>query len=274
MNHDELIGKYLDGELTDQETIEFNSRVNSDSAFQKLVKEYEDLHKGITLASRNKILDEIKIAKDTYLDEQQKFEQDLIQSLKLKERQKISGEIESANKISLKSPRMINFFSRPILAMAASILVLLVFGWLIFFKSTNVNDDQEAVLILALEKIAADAQKVGLADPELEYKHRLDTIFSHLEHNNIDQAMLENERLYRNRNYDYAYFETRGIIHLKNKDWAKAKREFQKANQAGESCLSKVLFAILNGDQKSKLLAKDKSCISNPMVAEIIDAMK
>lgn len=266
ITQEELLDKYINHDLSADEKNKFDDLMQHDLEFRSKVEMYDDLLKGVLLSERNKIKEEVQSAFKFANADLDAFESDTAKGIRLNERESIKKEINNA----MKESKIFQLPIRKAMALAAGLLILLIAVWWIFSQNLSIDEATENKIVNAIGLVEKDASSAGLADPDREYKSLLDTIFS-ISGDNTDEALLINERMYRNKNYDYKYHETRGIIFLKKKEWLKAKKAFERAVQSGDSCLSKLFIGLIDSSLNKKTLLENKICNENLLIQQILN---
>ena len=256
MNYEDLLNKFLDGELTAADQALFDLWYAQDQAFRDQINQCRDILKGIDCASIEKIRQEIKAVSASeapLLWKQMEFEQDLSKALTLKNREKMKDEIQKAMRDAKASNgskpegKMISLKPGRIFAIAASLLVLLSLGlFYIWNKKMSTTGIWQEAMAQSYEELKMDARTSGLADPEQGYRNLQRLVFELLDQSEEDKALIAIDAYFMNHTKDFTYHQLRGWVFFKSQKWDDAKSAFQAAVRQGDSCLSKLYYAFMN----------------------------
>lgn len=256
MNHEELINKFLDGELTAADQVFFDQRYVQDQAFRDQVNQYRDILKGIVCATTEKIRQEVKAvsaSETSLLWKEMEFEQDLSKALNLKNREKMKDEIQKAMQDAKASNRskpeskVISLKPGRIFAIAASFLVLLSLSlFYIWNKKTSTAGIWQEAMAQSYEELKLEARTSGLADPDQGYRNLQKLVFELLDQSEEEKALIAIDAYFMNHPKDFTFHQLRGWVFFKSQKWNDAKSAFQAAVRQGDSCLSKLYYAFMN----------------------------
>ncbi|MEP7268322.1 MAG: hypothetical protein ABI844_11915 [Saprospiraceae bacterium] len=284
MSNQELIEKFLDNSLQSEDQILFDITYKANSDFRKQVDFYSDLIKGVRFASNEKIREEVRQIHHQILPDLL-FENDLRQSLLLRERESIKNEILAAKPTLIEETKasqtkVIRFFSKQALAIAASILLAMLLTVFYINQRNKTLDDAQMILVTkSIENIKQRAQRTGFADQEKMFHELQSKIFNLLESGHKTEALKENQAFFISKSEDYRYDQMQGIIFLKSGEYKKAVRSFQTAVTKGDECISKSMVLILdksNFELNQKLkqeIKQTEACEQFEWIKQVIDQL-
>ena len=284
MNKEELLEKYLDKTMSNDEKIAFEKYYEEDKSFKELVDKYKDLMKGIQYAGEKNIRDEVKSI-HVEMKATIKSEVDVIQSLELNERNKNVSEINSAKegivkklmpiKMSTKTLMLI----RSVTAIAATLLVGILAS-IIYTRSNKISISQPSLnaLTKSIAFINQEAQQVGLIDIDKTYKEHQIKIFELLANNEMSKAISENNTFFKDDMNNARYALMEGIILIKVGNYTGAKISLRQGVDKGDGCVCKLLLTLLsNENDKSKVLNEIKvntQCNKTAWIHSLLEDLK
>ena len=255
MNNKELIDKYLNHELNEEELLSFNTRYIDDTTFKNQVDLYKDLIKGIRQSGISKIKSDIRAIHSEIMPEinsNMAFESDLTQALRLKQQAAIKNEIiktkmdmnkfTNNNKETTNKSKVVSLKMYRVIAIAASLLLVFMAGQYLFKKNDPINSEG---LAKAYDIIKLGAQSSGIADPNQSLYIHQQKVFDLVDRRQIDSARIIQDTYYSSQAKTADYFVMNGLIYFKSGKNSLAKKSFNDGIKHGDQCLSQLLLALM-----------------------------
>ncbi|MDZ4709448.1 MAG: hypothetical protein SH818_13700 [Saprospiraceae bacterium] len=284
MNSETLFNRYVGGELSADEQKLFDELYDQDTLFKARVDHHQELVQGIQAIPDQSIRQEVGEVHQVEIKktwDNIEFEADVTKALKFKNQETIrSGEDTSLKKdqqrVTKSNGRIFFIGQSKVFAIAASILLVislaLTYNW--FTRSSGEGIWQEA-LTQAYDQIKQGAQTSGLADPDQGYRNLQKLVFDLLDQSESEKAMVAIEGYFINHPRDFTYHQLKAWVYFKNKKWDQARTAFQAAVLEGDSCLSKLYYALMikNSQEFGKLILEVKqnaSCMELELVRSLL----